>query len=175
MVYVPFISDYKAFYIQFATGAAQDLLETYGAVVRVHEYPSSSKVKEPYKNQWKDEHGDDEYIPSEGLKVEAFTFKTECAMFAEALSDDVAIAELKSRVEALKQNLRSGAFKTYDAWTGYGFQNVRLEDFPNVESANYGRWGQNKMRVFFTFTLKVNDPVTHMVLSGTNIVNETSV
>ena len=35
------------------------------------------KVKEPAKRTWYDEHGDDEYIPSTGLFVEAYTMKVE--------------------------------------------------------------------------------------------------
>lgn len=171
MLYVPTISDYQPFYIQFASGDAMDIKTVYSVVVKAHDYPSSFKVKEPYKNQWKDEHGDEEYIPSSGLPIEAFTFKLECVMFAKNSTDAGAIADLNAGIRAFQSSLRSGMFKTYDAYTGFGFQNVRLVEFPNSNAADYDVMG-GMSRVIFSVTLKVNDPVTHMVLSGSNIVAE---
>ena len=171
MLYVPNISDYKPFYIQFSYGAAQDILSIYSVVVKAHDYPSVLKVKEPYRNSWHDQHGDDEYIPESGLCIEAFTFKLECAMFSRNNTTATAIADLNEGIRAFQTALRSGAFKTYDAYTGFGFRNVRLSEMSLVSSENYRVEG-NQARVIFSLTLKVNDPVTHMVLSGTNIVEE---
>ena len=170
MIYVPTISNYKPFWIQQATGSAQDILTTYGVIVKAHDYPSSLKVKDPYKNQWHDEHGDEEYIPSTGLMVEAFTFNLECAMFAKAVTEDTAIADLNAGIRAFQAALRSGALKTYDEYTGFGFQKVRVSEMQNVSSDNYDV-KDGMTRVIFNVTLKVNDPVTHMVKSGNNIVD----
>ena len=169
MLYIPRISDYKPFYIQFSTGAAQDILSVYSVVVKAHDYPSEFKIKEPYKNNWHDQNGDDEYIPSGGLYIEAFTFNLECAMFAKGNTEQAAIDDLNAGIRAFQTSLRSGRFKTYDAYTGYGFKDVRLVSMQNVGSDNYRVEGKNA-RVIFSLTLKVNDPVTHMVLSGSNIV-----
>jgi len=163
MLYVPPISDYKPFYIQFGSGTAQDLLSVYSIIVKAHDYPSAWKIKEPYKNDWKDEDGDDEYIPANGFKIAAFTFHLECAMFARGVSDAAAIAELNEGIRAFQSAMQSGAFSTYDAYTGFGFQNVRISEIQNVSSDSY-RVEDNQARVIFSVTLKVNDPVTRMVL-----------
>lgn len=171
MLYVPTISDYKPFYIQFDGGAAKDILNEYKVVVRAHEYPLTLKVKEPYKNEWKDEHGDEEYIGQSGLYLQAFTYKLKCAMFANGLTLDYAISDLKSGVRAFQNALLGGFFKTYDSWTGFGFQNVRVSEFPLPENSDYRVWGESA-RVLFTVTLKVNDPKTLMRLSSGSIVAE---
>lgn len=169
MLYVPPISVYKPFYIQFENGSAIDILDTYRVIVKTHDYPTGRKVKEPYKNQWKDEHGDDEYIPESGLLFEAFTFKMECAIFAKGLSMDSAIVQLRDGMRAFINALASGAFCTYDAWTGFGFRNVRLQEFREPGNDAYSV-KDSMTRLIFTVVLKVNDPATHMVLSNGSIV-----
>lgn len=170
MLYVPPISDYKPFYIQFATGSAIDILSQYSVIVKAHDYPMAFKAKEPYKNQFKDENGDDEYIPAGGLKIEAFTFKLECAMFARPTANTKTENEvLSDGIRAFRNALKSGAFKTYDAYTGFGFKDVRLSEFPNPDQDAFDAM-DGMARVIFTVVLKVNDPVTHMVLSNSNIV-----
>ena len=180
MLYVPPISDYKPFYIQFASGAAKDILTDYKVVIKNHEYPLNYKAKEPYKNQWKDAHGDEEFIGSNGLYLEAFTIKFECAMFASGASLDSAIEDLKTGVRTFQNALAGGMFKTYDSWTGYGFQEVRLSEFPTPQQDAYKAWDEtvpsstpsknHKARVIFTVTLKINDPKTLMKLSNGSIV-----
>lgn len=161
MLYVPFISDYKPFYIQFRTGFAIDILNSYSVVVKAHDYPASFKVKEPYKNQWKDEHGDEEYIAQDGLKFEAFTFRMECVMFARGATLDAAIADLKNGVAAFRNALMQGFMRTYDSWTGWGFKDVRVDEFQPPSDSAYGAWN-DYARVIFTVVLKVNDPITSM-------------
>ena len=172
MLYVPPIRDYKPFYIQVGTAqTATDIKDTYKVVVKTHDYPSYRKPKEPYKNDWKDEHGDDEYLAQ--MFYEAFTFKAECVMLA---SGSTARADLKAGVLAF-QNALSGEFKVYDSWTGFGFQHVRLSQFPIPTDGNYdvfetriGNTIQEYARVIFTVEFKVNDPVTQMKLQNNNIV-----
>ena len=181
MIYVPDIRDYKPFYIQIGTDDAFDLIGSpYYVVVRVSDYPPY-KVKAPYNNQWHDEHGDEEYIGSDGLYVEAFTLRLECAMFAfGSVSDDTTdalIGNIKTRMYAFREALRAaGFFKIYDSTKGYGFQDVRLESFPTPPSENYRVIGNSKtvvgraVKLLFTLELKVNDPVTDMTYSDGDIV-----
>lgn len=171
MLYAPFISDYKPFYMQFATGTAVNILDTYKVVVKTHDYPMALKPKDVYNNDWKDRHGDDEYIGANGLYFEAFTFTLECAMFAEGETEQQAINYLNDGVRAFRSALSSGFFKTYDAWTGFGFQKVRLAEFPMPSNDAYDVWGKG-CRVIFEVKLKVNDPVTHMVLVGQQILED---
>lgn len=177
MLYVPPISDYHPFYVQFASGNAKNILTDYSVVVKAHDYPMALKVKEPYKNDWKDENGDEEYIPSAGLKVEAFTFKLECAMFArpteasQGVSAQTEMEVLNAGIRTFRSALISGGlFKTYDSWTGFGFQNVRLSEFPMPNQDAYDAV-DGMARVIFTVILKVNDPTTHMKLSGNSIIS----
>ena len=169
MLYVPPISDYLPFYIQFSTGNAIDIKSQYSVVVKAHDYPFSLKVKEPYKNDYKDEHGDDEYIGPNGLYMQAFTFKLQCVMFAKANSKQAAISDLNAGIRAFRDALKSGSFKTVDSWTGFGFKDVRLEEFPMPDNDAYDVY-DGMTRIIFSVVLKVNDPITHMVLSGNNIV-----
>lgn len=174
MLYVPPISNYKPFWIQFSTGNAIDIKSQYSVIVKTHDYPMAFKVKEPYKNQWKDEHGDEEYIPSDGLMVEAFTFKLECVMFAKPTSASQGVAAqtanevLCKGIRDFRAALLAGEFKTADEWTGFGFQHVRLQEFPMPGNEAFDEM-DGLARVIFTVVLKVNDPVTHMKKSGDNI------
>ena len=170
MLYVPPISDYKPFYIQYADGPLIDLLNTYKVVIKTHDYPMALKAKEPYKNQWKDEHGDEEYIGSDGLYFEAFNFTMECAMFARSNNEASAITDLNAGIRAFRTFLSHGLFKTFDSWTGFGFKDVRLVEFPMPEESNYQSW-EDGTRIIFKLVLKVNDPVSHMIVLGNNIVN----
>ena len=181
MLYVPPISDYQPFYVQLASGTAKNIMTDYKVVIKTHDYPAAFKVKEPYKNQWKDEHGDDEYIGSSGLYLEAFTMKLECAMFASNSTLAGAIDDLKAGVRVFQNALLGGFFKTYDSWTGYGFQNVRLVEFPMPAQDAYRAWDETrptnpsstkdyKARVIFTVTIKINDPKTLMKLQDGSIV-----
>jgi len=170
MLYVPPISDYKPFYVQFGSNTIVDLLETYQVVIKTHDYPMALKVKEPYKNDWKDEHGDEEYIASTGLYFEAFTFTLECAMFSRANSEAEAITDLNGGIRSFRTFLAQGLFKVYDSWTGFGFKDVRLVEFPMPSEGDYSSWADGT-RIIFKVVLKVNDPATHMVVSGNNIVS----
>ena len=168
MLYVPPIRDYKPFYIQVGTAStATDIKDTYKVVVKTHDYPSYRKPKEPYKNDWKDEHGDDEY--TEQLFFQAFTFKAECVMFAKGSSEDAAIADLKEGITDFMDFLSGGEFSTYDGWTGFGFQHVRLGAFNMPSNGDYDTL-DGKSRVIFTVEFKVNDPMTMMTLDDGEIV-----
>lgn len=169
MLYVPPISDYKPFYVQYEGESLIDLLETYKVVIKTHDYPMALKVKEPYKNQWKDENGDEEYIPASGLYFEAFTFTMECVMFSRGDTEDEAIQDLNGGVRSFRTFLSHGLFKTYDSWTGFGFKDVRLVEFQMPGEGDYDSWSGGT-RVIFRVVLKVNDPATHLIVSNNNIV-----
>lgn len=147
--------------------SAVDVKSVYSVIVKTHDYPSFRKPKDPYKNDWKDEHGDDEYI--EEMYFQAFTFKAECVMFAKGETEDAAIADLKEGVTDFMDALSNGEFKTYDGWTGFGFQHVRLSEFQMPGDGNYDTL-DGMSRVIFTVEFKVNDPMTLMTLNNGSIV-----
>lgn len=172
MLYIPPIRDYKPFYIQSgAASTATDIKDTYKVVVKTHDYPAYRKPKEPYKNNWFDENGDDEYLAQ--MYYEAFTFKAECVMFA---SGNTARDDLAAGIRAFQDGL-AGEFSTYDAWTGFGFRGVRLSQFQMPSDGNFsafhvkaGSTTTEYTRVIFSVEFKVNDPMTRMVLTNGAIV-----
>ena len=172
MLYITPIRDYKPFYIQLGTASpATDIKTAYSVVIKTHDYPSYRKPKEPYKNDWKDENGDDEYTAE--MYYEAFTFKAECVMLA---SGATARADLKAGIRAFQKALE-GEFKVFDSWTGFGFQKVRVSQFPMPSDGNFdvfltrmGSTVTEYARVIFTVEFKVNDPVTDMIMENGAIV-----
>ena len=168
MLYVPQIrGEYHPFYVQLNGSTAVDVKNTYSVIVKTHDYPSFRKPKDPYKNDWKDEHGDDEYTAQ--MFYQAFTFKAECVMFAKGLTEDAAIKDLKDGVLAFMNALSAGEFETYDGWTGFGFRHVRLSEFSMPGDGDYDTM-DGMSRVIFTVQFKVNDPMTMMKLNNGSIV-----
>lgn len=169
MLYVPPIrGEYHPFYIQLnGAASAVDVKAIYSVIVKTHDYPSFRKPKEPYKNDWKDEHGDDEY--TEQMFFEAFTFKAECVMFAKGSTETSAISDLKEGITDFMDFLSGGEFSTYDGWTGFGFRHVRLSEFKMPGEGDYDTM-DGMSRVIFTVDFKVNDPMTMMKLQNGSIV-----
>ena len=123
------------------------------------------KVKEPAKRTWYDEHGDDEYIPSTGLFVEAYTMKVEfgCKKIENGNKySSAAVSDVRQNVGDFLEYLRSsGMIKLYSTYTRIGRQNVRLESV-----SDNATWQSDDQGEFLIFevTFKVNDPVTDVVL-----------
>lgn len=158
MPYIPNIPDYKSFYVQKDTDAtAVDVLSTYGVVIQTHDYPMELSAKEPYKNEWYDENGDDEYT-GDTTYYESFTFKAKCVIISDGDDSDDARQTLMEDVRAF-QNYLTGQFKVYDSWTRFGFKNVRVVSFSMPSEGDF-RSFDTRARVMFDVTFKVNDPKT---------------
>lgn len=169
MPYYPNIPGYAPFFVQTEGDAsAVNILTQYGVVVRTHDYPMQRSIKEPYKNDWHDEHGDDEYLGG-GLFLEAFTFKAECVMLLDAADSETARETLKNQIRAVQDYLCSGVLKVYDSWTRFGFRNVRVSSFPMPGPEDFSSV-RNNARVLFTIEFKVNDPKTEMKMANGKIV-----
>lgn len=124
-------------------------------------------VKEPANRKWYDEHGDDEFIPSDGLRMEAYTMEIEfgCKLMS-GVSDGTTtmptVTDVKEKVSAFLEYLRtSGAMKMYSSYTGIGRQQVRLDSVNDN-----GKWKNENGQQFLIFKvkLKVNDPITNVTL-----------
>lgn len=164
-LFIPKISDYKPFYIQRPGENAVDIKSAYSVIIKTHDYPMGLTPKTLYANDWPDRHGEEEYIGIQGLYFQAFSFKMECVVFARRSGDqEGAIVDLRNGIRNFRTFLSKGFFKTYDKWTGFGFQSVRLESFSMPDASNYDVWN-DMARVIFDVQLKVNDPVTRMVLT----------
>lgn len=115
------------------------------------------KVKEPAKRSWYDENGDDEYISSEGLMLEAYTMKVE---FGCKIKSDV--SDVRINIGAFLDYLRkSGMMRMYSTYTRVGRKNVRLS---NVGDKVWHNDQDGDEFFIFEVEFKVNDPVTDVEL-----------
>ena len=167
-IFVPPLNNYAPFYIQRATDAsAINIQTTYGVTILVHEYPSRRKVKQPYKNDWKDQHGDDEY--TEHLFYEAFTLTLKCCILTNEANASTSRQEIKAQIRNFQNAISEGEFKIYDDWTKFGFRKVRIDEFPAISEGDFDNL-DGHCRLIFNMVVKVNDPITNMVLSNGQIV-----
>lgn len=167
-IYIPDIRGYAPFYIQRASDAsAIDVLSTYGIIVKDSGYPMQRKAKTPYRNNWNDRDGDDEW--NTVISYEAFTYTFECAVFTRNQDSTASRQELKNAVRTFQNAIKNGEFKFWSAWSRFGFQKVRVEEFQDPGSSGFSEM-DGHCRLIFNFTVKVNDPTTDMTFSSGNIV-----
>lgn len=157
MPYLPDIRDYKPFYIQ--TDSDTDALDTaasFGMVAKSNPYPLLPEPKEVFKNDWKDEDGDDEYTTE--IRYKAFEFEVSFYVKAYSTASQAAEAVLRSQVDAFFAKVRKGVFRTYDSYTGVGYRDVRYAGYKEESFLRRKDWA----RAIFTVTFKANDPVTRV-------------
>lgn len=119
----------------------------------------ATEAKEPSRNDWMDEDGDDEYLPSDGLKLQAFEIELKLAYKGEK-------ATANTKIEALLDYLtgRDGtgaSFKIYSTYTRKGYNAVRFASLG--DDAELVRSDDGDILVI-TVRLKVNDPRAKVVL-----------
>lgn len=113
----------------------------------------ASEVKELPSNDWKDENGDDEYIPDE-VVFKAYQQEISFAYKGEDPSGDI-----RRFIEYLAYG---GAFSMYDERTKTGRQKVRFVKY-DTDAEYIPEDGTST--VLFAITLKVNDPITEVELN----------
>lgn len=142
-------------------------VSTWGIFCKDIPFKLFDKVKDPAKRQWYDESGDDEYMPSGGLKLEAYSMKIEFA--CKKLSNGnkynaAAVNDVRVKVGTFLSYLKtSGMLKMYSNYTRIGRQNVRLESVG--ESGTWDVDDEGNEFLIFEVTLKVNDPETDITLT----------
>ena len=125
MPYVPPIHGYKPFYIQNATDSTA--WDTYGLVAQTQPFPDNYYVKDPYKNDWFDENGDDEYVVAMYRKAFEFTVKFYVKAYpVTGQNAKTAIDVLNGQVATFRGKIIPGVFKIWDSWQEKGFQGVRF-------------------------------------------------
>ena len=126
------------------------------------------KVKAPAKRTWYDEHGDDEYISSEGLYAEAYTMKVEFGCKSQDIyTGTTLIRTAQEEVKRCTKNFltflrEAGMMKMYSTYTGIGRQYVRLDSVN--DNATWKQGDDGYWFLIFEVTFKVNDPVTDVTL-----------
>lgn len=169
-IYNPPLKSYAPLYIQRDDDAsATDIRLTYGITVLQQDFPLQLKVKQPYKNDWRDRHGDDEYM--DNLYYEAISYSMKCVMFTDEANSDVARATMKEQLYEFRDFIGRGAFRIYSDWTKMGFQNCRLEEFPEPSEDDFTEM-DGHCRLIFNVKIKINDPATVMTLSAGAIVED---
>jgi hypothetical protein len=136
-----------------------DTLDNWDIVCKEFPFKLYGEAKELPSHDWKDEDGDDEYIPSE-LPIAAYEMEVE---FAYKGVMDSANANIKGFLDYLTGRDGSGVeLMVYDTYTKIGRQSVR---FVSVGDDVFHRQEEGGDVVVFSVTFKVNNPVTDITLS----------
>ena len=170
MPYVPNITGYKPFYIQNATDSTAWDTTTYGLVAQTQPFPDNYEVKDPYKNDWHDENGDDEYVAAMRRKAFEFTVRFYVKTYpVTGQNAKTAIQVLNEQVATFRGKIIPGEFKIWDSWQGKGFQKVRFvkDTVETREITDDYAW------VILAVTFKVNDPSTPVSYSNNAITATT--
>lgn len=157
IVDIPIVG-YKRFLIQYGENAvATDTKEAWGMVAKTNPYPLLPTPKDPYKNDWKDEDGDDEYT----TQMHYQGFEIEVEFYMKAMGQTPA-ADLHLAAWSFFEAVRHGTFRIYDEYTALGFQRVRYAGSDFGDSVFKERRGT--ATAMFKVKFKVNDPVTRMTM-----------
>ena len=159
------IRDYQNLYFQADSDQSAWTEEAYHLVAQSQPYQDNAEVKEPYKNTWFDEDGDEEYTAQMFRK--AFEFQVKFFVKAVAASDATAMSEIVAQRNAFRERLiESGSFKFYDDWNKSGFRGVRFvkDDTEERQIKDGVAW------MIFSVTFKVNDP-NAVALSNGSLVD----
>ena len=169
-VFVPVMRDYKPFYIQTTeTLESEEPVVTchdttkWGLVAKTNPYPALPTPKEPYRNEWPGEDGDDEYTAQ--MHYEAFEMQVGFYVKCFDSGTQKAVEVLYSQLNSFFSTIRQGEFEVFDSYTGLGFRKVRFAGYGEEELLARGDWA----KLTFTATFKVNDPVTRMIYNGSSI------
>ena len=169
-VFVPHMKGYKPFYIQttVSTGIGDPVVTCHdttewGLVAQTNPYLALPNPKEPYKNDWPGEDGDDEYTVQ--MHYEAFEMQVGFYVKCFDSGTQSAVEVLRSQLDSFFSAIRQGEFEVFDSYTGLGFRKVRYAGYGEEDFLARDDWA----RLTFTVTFKVNDPVTRMIYSGGSI------
>lgn len=129
--------------------------------------PLLGDIKEPTKNTWIDEHGDEEYAPAQYYaQATTMTWKLGC----KGLDDNHAKDNIR---EFLMWLMKDGLKKVYVPHMKYGRGDIRLTKF-SQEVEVYNRpilvSGVERLENIYVFnvTFKINDPITEYVITNTD-------
>lgn len=160
------MSNYKPFYIQTATDTTAHDTTEWGLIAQSTPYPLLPDPKDCYKNDWKDENGDDEYNAQ--IYYKAFTFDVKFIVKTFASQTETAEKVLRDQIDSFFAKIKSGEFKIYDSYKGLGRQKVRYAGYKSESFLKDENW----VRHIFTITFKVNDPVTRVTMQNGSLVTE---
>lgn len=143
MIYIPKVSGYKPFYIQTGT-YAEDTAQKWGMIAKSNPYPALPNPKEVYSNDWKDEHGKEEY--TEQMFYDSYDF--EVSFYVKAFADGAtpATAVLRNQIQSFFNAIRQGTFRIYDSYTAIGRRNVRYLGYTEDSFRARGELGKGNLQ-----------------------------
>lgn len=134
-------------------------------VLADYDYRPVGEIKEPYKNEWHDEHGDDEYIPDE-LMMEAYELELTigCKFTPNNATPSIIPTSVSKEIKKLINYFKCGGeFMFLIPDSELGKRNVRFQSYDD-DSKMYKQKvvinGNTNYEYVLQFkvTLKVNDP-----------------
>lgn len=159
------MADYKKFYIQQQTfdgttysnvGSRIDTYATFGVVCQECPFKFLPESKDLPKRDWHDEHGDDVFVPADGLRMKAYDMEVEFLYVGN-------VADIATQVKAFisfiygRNTGGSPLLEIYDEYTQTGRRNVVVQSVPNelyfYDDVEIDAIAQFKVK------FKVNDPV----------------
>lgn len=160
MTYIPNILDYKPFYIQ--TSADQMAIDTtyWGMVAKTNPLTAMPDPKDPYKNDWKDEDGVEEYVGRIYYKPIEFEVEFFVKTYDEGGVSSITL--LNQQMNQFFEKIRNGEFMVYDSYTGIGRQKVRYAGYSEESFKARDKWS----RAIFKIKFVANDPISKVVLSN---------
>lgn len=114
------------------------------------------KAKEPAVRSWKDEDGDDEYIPASGLRASSYEMSIKFGFKGDKFAATHALGLFLAYLRG------GGMMKMYCDYTRIGRRHVRFVSI--ADDATLVRDDSGDLLVV-KITFKVNDPVTDITLS----------
>ena len=146
------MKDYFRIYMQKEGDGneVKDSIADFGMYVSESPFKPCDAVKEPVKREWHDEHGDDEYIPKEGLYMESYENKVKFGFKGKAYGAN-------EKLKAFLEYLRGGMMKMYCEFNGIGRKNVRLK---SIDQTLYRNVSGDEDILTISITFKFNDPTT---------------
>jgi hypothetical protein len=165
---------YEKIYIQ-KMGTSTTMKETsvdfglYGMEIPFH---LGGEAKELPSNDWPEYDGEEEYVPTGGLPLQAYEIKVRFGFKNDGNTSATGYKTARKAMRDFRDYLTgrdaAGGVWMYilDEHTGIGRQKVRfvsMDDEPTYYKGNKGE------RLFFEVTLKVCDPVTDVIKSNGNL------
>lgn len=166
MAYIPDIIGYKPFYIQTSVDDAAIDTTQWGLVAKSNPYPILPTPKEPFKNEWHDQNGDDEYTKE--MYYESLEFSVSFYIKTFATAEKTAETILREQTRAFFAKMSQGEFMTFDSYTGVGRRKVRYAGYDEGQFVSRNNWS----KAVFTVKFKANDPITSIVLKNGKLVEE---
>lgn len=127
----------------------------WGILVKSFPFKLRPEVKEPSKRDWKDQNGDDEFIPDK-LVFKAYTMDVDFLFIGDFGAGNKKIG---SFVDYL---ITGGEFSIYDTYTNVGRTHAR---YVSMKEEAFKRREHGRDFISFSVLFKVNDPVTQIMLT----------